>query len=158
MHFQVPWKITGSAEQLINFMAAMSIFLAPIAAILASDFWLVKKHAVDVPSLYRPHARYAYTKGVNWRAAVALVVSVAPNMPGMINAVNPKIDIGGASYIYDVNYFWGFTSAAVLYTALSWLFPARETLIEHAIHDDMDEFEKGSSGDVDEVVISHVGH
>ena len=80
----VPWKIVYSAASLMSFMSGLAIFLAPIAAIMVSDYWLVKKRNIDVPSLYRRHARYRYGKyGVNWRAAVAFIISVVPNIPGL---------------------------------------------------------------------------
>lgn len=132
----VPWKIVYSATSLINFMGALSIFLSPVAAILVADFWVVKRQAIDVPALYRPYARYHYVKGCNWRAAAALLISLGPNMPGLINAVNPKIEIGGAAKIYDFNYLWGFFSAFTVYVASSYIFPAAETLIPETIHDD----------------------
>ncbi|KAL1855522.1 hypothetical protein Plec18170_004242 [Paecilomyces lecythidis] len=132
----VPWKIVYSATSLINFMGALSIFLSPIAAILIADYWVVKRQAIDVPALYRPHARYHYVKGCNWRAAMALLISLGPNMPGLVNAVNPNIDIGGAEKIYDFNYLWGFFSAFTVYVASSYIFPAVESLIPATIHDD----------------------
>lgn len=118
-------------------MAGLAIFLAPIAAIMSSDYWLVKKRKIDVPSLYRRHARYRYDHGINWRAAVAFLVSVVPNVPGLAKAVNPSLDIGeGAQHIHDVNYLYGFISAFVLYWALSIFFPAKETLLTECIYDD----------------------
>ena len=104
----VPWKIVNSAGSLLNFMSALGVFLAPIAAIMACDYWVVKRHAVDVPALYRSHARYRYNSaGTNWRALVALLISVGPNLPGLANA------------------------------GLSFAFPAKETLIPEAIHEDV---------------------
>ena len=132
----VPWKIVYSATSLINFMGALSIFLSPIAAILIADFWVIKRQAIDIPALYRPHARYRYVKGCNWRAAAALLISLGPNLPGLVNAVNPSIDIGGAEKIYDFNYLWGFYSAFTVYVVSSYVFPAAETLIPTTIHDD----------------------
>jgi len=78
----VPWKIVYSAASLLNFMTGLAVFLCPIAAIMATDYWLVKKRCVDVPSLYRRHGRYRYAYGINWRAAVALLTSLVPNLPG----------------------------------------------------------------------------
>lgn len=78
----VPWKIIHSASSLLTFMGALAIFLAPIAAIMASDYWLVKGRAIDVPALYQSHGRYRYEAGFNWRAAAAMMVSLAPNLPG----------------------------------------------------------------------------
>ncbi|KAF2998663.1 hypothetical protein E8E13_008095 [Curvularia kusanoi] len=123
----VPWKIVHSAASLLSFMGALGVFLAPVAAIMACDFWIVRKQVIDVPALYRHNARYQYNMlGTNWRAVCALMVSLVPNLPGLAAAVTPSMDIGGAAYIYDVFYLYGFTSAFVVYAALSWLWPARE--------------------------------
>lgn len=90
----VPWKILASAITFLNFMAAYVIFLAPIAGIMICDYWLVKRCKIDVSQLYDPHGIYKYWRGVNWRAAVVMVIAVAPVLPGMIHAVNSNIDIG----------------------------------------------------------------
>lgn len=129
----VPWKISGSAPQLVTFVSALAIFLAPISAILISDYFVVKKRAVDVPALYDPHGRYRYWRGVNFRAVVALLVAVAPNLPGLAHDVNSALHIGGAIYIYYLNYGVGFLLAAGLYVLLSAVFPARETLVPRTI-------------------------
>jgi len=130
----VPWKIIYSAASLLAFMAALAIFLAPIAAIMAADYWVVKKKHIDVPSLYRRHGRYRYQAGVNWRAVVAFLVSIIPNLPGMARSVNPSINVGSGGYIYNFNYLWGFTVAFLLYSGLSYVWPAKETLVEATIH------------------------
>jgi NCS1 family nucleobase:cation symporter-1 len=134
----VPWKIVHSASTLLTFMAGLSVFLAPIAALLASDYWIVKRRNFDVPSLYRRYGRYRYDHGINWRAAVAFLVSVVPNLPGLANAVNPDVKLGGGiQHIYDMSYLWGFLSAAFVYVALSKAFPARETLLDAPIYEDV---------------------
>jgi NCS1 family nucleobase:cation symporter-1 len=134
----VPWKIVHSAASLLNFMGALGVFLAPVAAIMTCDFWVVRGRAVDVPALYRRDARYKYNAiGTNWRAVCALVVSFVPNLPGLAAAVTPSLDIGGAAYVYDMFYLYGFTSAFVMYAALSWMWPAQETLIAECIFGDV---------------------
>lgn len=129
----VPWKISGSAPQLVTFVSALAIFLAPISAILISDYFIVKKRAVDVPALYDCNGRYRYWRGVNFRAVVALLVAVAPNLPGLAHDVNSSLHIGGAIYIYYMNYGVGFLLAGGLYVLLSAVFPARETLVPKTI-------------------------
>jgi len=121
----------------LSFMAGLGIFLSPISAIIGADYWLVKKTHIDVPGLYKSRSRYRYNEfGLNWRAAVAFLISVTPNIPGMAASVNPKLasGVGGAKYIYDMFYIWGFTSAFVTYVVLSHFFPATETLIPETIH------------------------
>jgi hypothetical protein len=38
----------------------------------------------------------SYTYGFNLCALGALLISIPPNLPGMINALNSKVDIGNA--------------------------------------------------------------
>lgn len=135
----VPWKIIASAQSLLNFMSALGIFLAPIAATLAADFWIVKRQAIDVPALYRKYGRYRYGNraGTNWRSVVALLVGVVPNLPGMAAAVNPSIEIGGASYIYAMFYLYGFSSTFITYVALSKTFPDVGTQLDEPIYEDV---------------------
>jgi cytosine/uracil/thiamine/allantoin permease len=92
----VPWKIVHSATSLLNFMASLGIFLAPIMAITIADYWIVKSRHIDVPSLYRRDEKYNYGNrfGTNWRAVVALVCSIGPSLPSLVNSVNPSLKIG----------------------------------------------------------------
>jgi NCS1 family nucleobase:cation symporter-1 len=143
----VPWKIIHSASSLLSFMSGLGIFLAPIAAIMGADFWIVKKKHIDVPGLYRSRGRYRYNEaGTNWRAVVAFLISVVPNLPGMAAQVNPKLKVGGAQYIYDMFYIWGFISAFTAYCVLSYFFPAPNTLIEEMIPGEA-AFEEASATD-----------
>lgn len=89
-------------------MGAYSIVLGPLAAVLSADYYLVKKGRYSVPALYDPNGIYRYNSlGINWRALAALVVSIGPNMPGMINALDSSIQIGKARYIYAVATIFG---------------------------------------------------
>jgi len=134
----VPWKIVHSASSLLTFISSLSIFLAPIAALLAVDYWIVKKRNFDVPGLYRRRGRYRYWRGVNWRAVVCFAVSVPPNLPGLANAVNSKVKVdSGILHIWDMNYLWGFGSTAIIYYTLNKFFPAKETLLDEPITEDV---------------------
>ena len=125
----VPWKIITSAESLLNFMASLGIFLAPIIAISIADYWIVKRGRVDIPALYQPHSRYRFRGGVNWRAAVAMLVSVGPTMPSLAKNIDATVNIGGAEYIADLVWYYGFLSAFLTYVLLSKVFPAKESLV-----------------------------
>lgn len=118
---------------------------------MAADYWLVKRQSYDLPgetltiwmdyehfaltkdlALYDPNGRYHFLGGCNWRAAVAFLVPVAPLLPGLAFTINgvPKVKISeGTQHLYTFNWLFGFVVSIVLYTALSWLFPARKTLI-----------------------------
>ncbi|KAI0839266.1 putative uracil permease [Hypoxylon sp. FL0890] len=141
----VPWKIIRSAAGLLDFMSSLGIFLAPTIAISIADYWVVKQRCVDVPALYEPLGRYYYKAGCNWRAAGAMLVSIGPTMPSLLRNVNPSIDIGGASYIADLVWYYGFVSAFLVYTVLSKVWPAEESLFTRA--------EAGVMEDVEAVVV-----
>jgi NCS1 family nucleobase:cation symporter-1 len=139
----VPWKILSSAETFLAFMGGYAVFLAPIAGILASDFWLVKKQHIDVPALYNPDGRYHYWNGINWRALLALLVSVAPNLPGLGYSIgspadptqpNPVHISAGARNLYSFGWLFGFVTSIFVYTVLSLIFPARESEVKHTVY------------------------
>ncbi|KAG8717858.1 hypothetical protein FRC08_006500 [Ceratobasidium sp. 394] len=132
-----PWEILGSAIGFLNFMGGYTVFLGPICSIMIVDYWFVHKGKIDVPALYNFDGRYRYTRGVNWRALLALVVSVPPNLPGLINSINPKISVGaGAQHLYSIAWLLGFSLAGVTYFAASKLFPPTETMLDEHISGD----------------------
>ncbi|CAE6424767.1 unnamed protein product [Rhizoctonia solani] len=121
-----PWKILGSAVGFLNFMAGYTVFLGPICSIMIVDYW--------------------YTGGVNWRALLALLVSVPPNLPGLIHSINPKINVGlGAQHLYSIAWLLGFSLAGVTYYVTSMLFPPTETMVDELITGDDQVHQPGSS-------------
>ncbi|KAH8160366.1 hypothetical protein CIB48_g7878 [Xylaria polymorpha] len=134
----VPWKILSSAETLLAFLGGYAVFLGPLAGIMTADFWLVKGRKVDIPALYNPDGRYRYIGGCNWRAAVAFIVPVAPLLPGLgLSISGPEavhIDDGLAN-LYTFNWMFGFVTSIFLYVVLSYVFPAKETLVAETVWD-----------------------
>ncbi|KAF7330575.1 hypothetical protein MVEN_02497800 [Mycena venus] len=128
-----PWEILSSAPGFLTFMSGYTVFLGPFAALMAVDYWIVHRCNVDVPAMYDRHGRYQYWNGINWRAAVALLFSVTPSLPGLAASINPSIDVGNASKLFDIAWLYGFFTAGVLYWALSTLFPATETYLEEPV-------------------------
>lgn len=130
----VPWKILKSAGSFLNFMAAYAIFLGPIAAIMVFDFWLIHKRKYDTLALYQPNGIYRYARGWNWRAVVAFLVGVAPNMPGFINSINPNIKVGVGARPYYFGWILGFVATSLVYIVLSmFVAPPRDSFIERAV-------------------------
>ncbi|KAI1789490.1 NCS1 nucleoside transporter family [Ganoderma leucocontextum] len=129
----VPWEIVSTAQGFLSFMNGYTVFLGPFAAIMVADYWIVHRCKVDVPSMYRPHGRYRYTYGFNWRAVVTILVAVPPNMPGLVAAVNPAVQIGGAFKTFDFAWLFGFFVSLVVYSVLSLMFPAKETFVDEVI-------------------------
>ncbi|KAL8291264.1 hypothetical protein RQP46_002242 [Phenoliferia psychrophenolica] len=149
----VPWKVLSSAKTFLNFISSYAIFLAPFAGIMCSDFYFVKKQNFDVPGLYDPRGAYRYYGGTNWRAVVALIVSIGPNFPGMINVLHPSTKIGNIKWIYSVSWLFGFVVSVVVYTALSKAFPDKTgSLVPETIYAEdvrRSTFQHGSAGSVE---------
>ncbi|EXJ94875.1 hypothetical protein A1O1_03274 [Capronia coronata CBS 617.96] len=145
-----PWKVLESASNLLSFMNSYSIILAPMAAILSADYVFVKKSKIDVPELYnRARGIYRFKGGFNWRAAVALVCAIGPNMPGMVNAINPAVKIGGAKYVYAIADIFGMTVGASVHVALSKMFPDKRSVIDYNLTAEAALLQHGAATELD---------
>ncbi|KAG9309895.1 cytosine-purine [Chiua virens] len=131
-----PWEILANAEGFLTFMNGYTIFLGPFAGIMITDFWLVHRGKVDVPAMYDPKGRYRYTMGFNWRAVLAMLVTVVPMFPGLVNSIDPAITVGYTSRLFDIAWMYGFIVASVVYYVTSVIFPARGTFVEKLISAD----------------------
>jgi NCS1 family nucleobase:cation symporter-1 len=152
----VPWKILSSASTFLAFMGGYAVFLAPIAGILAADYWLVHKQNIDVPALYNPDGRYRYWNGINWIALLTLLVSVCPNLPGLGYSIGMRSDgtssahiSKGAQNLYTFDWLFGFSTSIVLYTVLSLIFPQKQTLLDHTIFGTESEYAEHSVSDIE---------
>ncbi|KAI1432573.1 NCS1 nucleoside transporter [Xylaria sp. CBS 124048] len=134
----VPWKILASASTFLAFLGGYAALIGPMAGIMATDYWLVKKQCIDLPALYNPAGRYRYTAGCNWRAVVAFIVPVAPLLPGLALAISGPAVIhvsSGIANLYTFNWLFGFVTSIFLYALLNFFFPAKETLIQETVWD-----------------------
>ncbi|KAF8517332.1 cytosine-purine permease [Gautieria morchelliformis] len=129
----VPWLVLASAMTFLNFMSGYTVFIAPIIGIMVADYWVLHKQKVDVPSMYKPHGRYWYTWGINWRALVAMLLTVPPMIPGLAQAITPSIRTGNTIRLYDISFLFGCFAGASIFLALSYLFPAQETFVDNTI-------------------------
>lgn len=123
-----PWQVVKNAPHFLVFLTS-SVFLGSLSAIMIVDYWLVHKGCVDAVAMYDPRGIYRYWNGINWRAAVALIVSIAPNLPGMINNINPRIYVGNATFMFTIAWLFGFFTASGVYWILATLYPAAETFL-----------------------------
>jgi NCS1 family nucleobase:cation symporter-1 len=113
----MPWKLLASADAYIfEWLVGYSALLGPIAGIMIADYWLLRRRTLDVPDLYRPRGRYA---GVNWIAMIALLVGVAPNVPGFLKTV--KITTGDPNF-FDAIYPYAWFTGVIVAGTIHWMF------------------------------------
>lgn len=125
----------ASASTFLSFMSAYAIFMAPIAGILTTDYWLVKRRKYDVPALYDPRGIYRFGWGGNWRALVTTLVVIVPLLPALAHKVTPNnVQISqGLQNLFSFNWIYGFVTSICIYYSLNLCFPHRPTLIEKRV-------------------------
>ncbi len=106
-----PWKLLATPDAYIfGWLVGYSGLLGPVAGIMVADYFLIRKTELDVNSLYHREGIYYYTKGINPRAIVALVLGVAIALIGLAYAP--------LHFLYDYAWFVGFFTAGIVYVVL----------------------------------------
>jgi nucleobase:cation symporter-1, NCS1 family len=115
-----PWKILETTQGYIfTWLIGYGGLLGPIAGIMLVDYFLIRRTELNHDALFTEKGEYGYSNGWNWRAVLALVVGVLPNLPGFLKAAG---FIAGSAPIFDVLYtyawFVGLAISAVVYYLL----------------------------------------
>jgi NCS1 family nucleobase:cation symporter-1 len=106
-----PWKLLATPDSYIfGWLVGYSGLMGPIAGIMVSDYFLVRHTELDVNSLYHREGAYHYTKGINPRAVIALVLGIAVALIGLA--------VKELHYLYDYAWFVGFFMAGLIYVLL----------------------------------------
>ena len=73
--------------------------------------------------------------GINWRAAVVMIVVLTPLLPGLAQSVSPSTVAipSGLANLYNINWLYGFHTTIFLYWILSYVRPPRETFVSETI-------------------------
>ena len=107
-----PWKLLASYGNYVSgWLVGYSGFLGPVAGILICDYFVRRKTILNAEDLYRRGGIYEFTRGVNWRAILALVAGCAVAFVGLVYAP--------VRVLYDYAWFVGFGVSFVVYWALT---------------------------------------
>lgn len=119
-----PWKLLASSNNFTTYLSAYSVFLSSIAAVILTDYYVVRKGNLQIKDLYsaRKRSLYYYSYGFSWRGFTAYISGILVNIVGFAGAVGRTVPIG-AQYIYNVNYFAGFVVSSIIYYLLCRVFP-----------------------------------
>lgn len=117
----MPWKLMASAGNYVFvWLIGYGALMGAIAGIMICDYWVLRRRRLSVPDLFDPDGKYRYAAGVNWRAMAALLIAVAPCVPGFLDAAT-----GGRVAVHEFSkvlytYAWFITFALgfALYFAL----------------------------------------
>ncbi|MCO4744679.1 MAG: NCS1 family nucleobase:cation symporter-1 [Proteobacteria bacterium] len=113
----MPWKLIESTDGYIfTWLVGYSALLGPIGGILIADYFLVRGTKLDVDGLYQANGPYRYVNGFNVWALLALVIAVAPNVPGFAHQAGFVESVPAIfDTIYTYAWFVGFLLAGGLH-------------------------------------------
>jgi NCS1 family nucleobase:cation symporter-1 len=134
-----PWILLETAGAYIfTWLVGYGSLLGAIGAVMIVDYWILRRRQLDLAELYKLDGRYSYSGGWNWRAIVAVLVSVILVLPGFLKAATTAGLNGGPfpnptfiESLYNYGLFLTFTVSGLLYLGLSMIGggaaePARE--------------------------------
>ncbi len=117
-----PWKLLKDPSGYIfRWLIAYSALLGSVGGILIADYFVVRRRRLDLEGLYERSGPYWYSGGVNARAVIALVLGVAPCVPGFLATVSEKAAAHvPAIWVSMYHYAWfiSFGISFVAYLAL----------------------------------------
>ena len=106
-----PWKLLATPDAYIfGWLVGYSGLLGPVAGIMIGDYFFIRRTVLDVNSLYHREGAYHYTRGINLRAVIALVLGVVIALVGLIYAP--------LRFLYDYAWFVGFFASGIVYVVL----------------------------------------
>ena len=114
-----PWRLLESAgTYLFAWLGGYGALLGPIAGILVCDYLWVRRGQYEVSDLFRLEGRYRGLQGWNPAGVTALIVGVAPNLPGFLHTVGLATPPAVFDTLFQWAWFIGFGLAALVYGIL----------------------------------------
>jgi NCS1 family nucleobase:cation symporter-1 len=119
----MPWQLMSSmGAYIFTWLIGYSGLMGAIGGILICDYFLIRGRRLELAELFKTDGIYSYGNGFNWRAIVALVVAIAPVVPGFLRAATtaggqvPDPNVFDTLYTYA--WFVTFGIAFLLYLVL----------------------------------------
>jgi NCS1 family nucleobase:cation symporter-1 len=116
----MPWKLYADASAYIfTWLVGYSSLMGAIGGVLIADYWIVRRRNLALPELFKMNGVYSYSRGINWRAIVILIVAVLPVVPGFVRAAaTPGGQVAHPTLLdslYTYAWFVTFALSFVLY-------------------------------------------
>ncbi len=114
-----PWKlIADPSGYIFTWLVGYSSLLGPVGGIMIVDYYFIRRQTLVVDELYNAKGRYSYLNGFNRSALLALLIGIAPNVPGFlttIKLVDADIFPTWITHIYNYAWFVGFGVSGFVY-------------------------------------------
>ena len=132
----MPWKLVADPTGYIfTWLIGYSALLGPIGGILICDYFLIRRTELNARDLYEHRGEYTYSGGFNIIALLALVLGIAPSVPGFLGTVGLFSAESVGPFLmglYSYAWFIGFAVALAVYWIGMNLKPARRAEPRHA--------------------------
>lgn len=138
-----PYTLLTDSNQFTTYLSSYSVFLSSIAGVMICDYYVselitslsplllllfffiltmnapaqfVRRGYLEIKELYdaRKTGPYYFTWGIHWRAYAAYIAGILINVVGFAGAIGRDVPMG-ATYIYRLNFFAGFTVSSLVY-------------------------------------------
>jgi cytosine/uracil/thiamine/allantoin permease len=118
----LPWKLIESTRGYIfTWLIGYGALLGPIGGIMIADYWVVRRRRLPLRGLYVPEGDPP--TGFSLPALVALILGVAPNVPGFLAVAFPASFAASVpaafQALYTYAWFVGFAISFAVYVALA---------------------------------------
>ncbi len=124
----MPWQLMSSmGAYIFTWLIGYSGLMGAIGGILICDYFVIRKKHLELAELFKTDGIYSYGSGFNWRAIAALVLAIAPVVPGFLRASTTPggqvADPGFLDTLYIYAWFVTFGLAFLVYLILTKLSP-----------------------------------
>ena len=117
-----PWKlIADPTGYIFTWLVGYSSLLGPVGGIMIVDYYFIRKQTLIVDDLYNTKGIYSFVNGFNFCAVIALLIGIAPNVPGFFTTIKvwpadmfPNWILG----LYNYAWFVGFALSGFVYWLL----------------------------------------
>ena len=115
-----PWRLLNGATNFLTVVGSFNVFLGPFMGIMFVDFYILRKRQVKLLHIYdvSSNSLYWYTRGLNWRAAIAWPAGFWFLLPGLAQrAIDSGATWEGWTQLYDISWFLGAIVSGLVYYA-----------------------------------------
>jgi NCS1 family nucleobase:cation symporter-1 len=107
----MPWRLLADYKTFIlGWLGGYAAFLGPVAGIMISDYFVIRRRKLVVDDLYLRDGVYEYSHGWNWSAFLALAAGAGTALLGLV--------IPSLRSLYDYSWFAGFLVSFLAYYGL----------------------------------------
>lgn len=117
-----PWKlIADPTGYIFTWLVGYSSLLGPVGGIMIVDYYFIRKQTLEIEDLYNTKGMYAFSNGFNFKAIIALLIGIAPNVPGFFTTIKvfpPDLFPNWLLGLYGYAWFVGFALSGFVYWLL----------------------------------------